>query len=167
MRWRTAFAVLVAALPLFAAEGLVQLVDPLDEPERYCLDVPGFRQRVRLDAPLMAHTCKPGADDELFTPHYPGPGQLYMKAYARCVAAEAAAIGASLYIRPCEGTVRQRFAFEANGRIKLAGSDLCVAVADGRGTPTGGPSHLRRDVGLESCADVGASLSRWIVPEAR
>ena len=69
-------AVLIAVagvLPLLGAEGLIQLIDPLDEPQFYCVDVPGFRSRVNLDAPLMAHTCEPGAADELFTPDHPGP----------------------------------------------------------------------------------------------
>ena len=69
-------AVLIAvagALPLLGAEGLIQLIDPLDEPQFYCVDVPGFQNRVNLDAPLMAHTRKPGAAVELFTPDRPGP----------------------------------------------------------------------------------------------
>ena len=45
---------------------LIQLADALDEPQYYCIDVPGFGDRLNLGAALMAHTCKPGAADEMF-----------------------------------------------------------------------------------------------------
>ena len=150
---------------LTAAEGLVALVDPLDEPERYCLDVPGWGRRLNLDAPLMAHTCKPGAADELFTPNHPGPGQLYMKAYDRCATAESSEPGSEIYLKSCDSSELQRFSFERNGRIRLADSDVCLTVADGKGTPTGGPSHLRRDLLLEPCSSADPVLSRWEIPE--
>ncbi len=49
--------------------------------------------------------------------------------------------------------------------IRLAGAgrpDLCLAVDPGPGIPTGGPSHLRRDLTLESCDSIGPELSQWI-----
>ena len=78
---------------------LIQLIDPLDEPEYYCVDVPGFRANLNLEGALTAHTCKPGADDELFTVGHLSPGRLYMPAYDRCVAAESASAGSSIRAR--------------------------------------------------------------------
>ena len=150
----------------FAAEGLVRLIDPLDEPEHYCLDVPGWGRRLNLDAPLMAHTCKPGAADELFVPDRPNPGQLYMRAYDRCAAADSSRPGAEVSMKECSSSQLQRFSFADDGRIRLAGSDLCLAVAGGEGTPTGGPSHLRRDLSLQPCGTVEPSLSIWTLPAA-
>lgn len=154
----------VAGGCLSAAEGLVELLDPLDEPERYCVDVPGFGRRLNLDAPLMAHTCKPGAPDELFTPNHPESGQLYMQAYDLCVVAGSDRPGSVVRLEPCGSGQFQRFVFEGDGRIRLAETELCLAVAPGQGTPTGGPSHLRRDLSLEACADAEPSLSRWRIP---
>ena len=48
--------------PAKAEATLLQLVDALDEPEYYCVDVPGFGASLSLQSALMAHTCKPGAD---------------------------------------------------------------------------------------------------------
>ncbi|MDA0349915.1 MAG: hypothetical protein O3C43_22380 [Verrucomicrobia bacterium] len=46
---------------------MIRLIDPLDEPEFYCVDIPGFRENVQLEAPLMAHTLKRfGSADEMF-----------------------------------------------------------------------------------------------------
>jgi len=68
----------------------IRLIDPLDEPEYYCVDVPGAGRGVRLESALQAHTCKPiaTAADELFTRNHPNDGQIYMEAYDLCVEAE-------------------------------------------------------------------------------
>ena len=83
---------------------LVQLVDPLDEPEFYCVDVPGFGAGLNLAAAMTAHTCKPGADDELFRTGAPLPGNLLMPAYQLCLEAAAAA-GVTCVIQP-GGSIR-------------------------------------------------------------
>ena len=61
---------------------LIRLADPLDEPEYYCIDVPGFGARLNLGAALMAHTCKPGAADEIFAVNQPAAGNLSTLSYA-------------------------------------------------------------------------------------
>ncbi len=56
----------------------IRLTDPLDEPEYYCVDVPGAGRGVRLQSALQAHTCKPieVAADELFSFDRPTEGVL-------------------------------------------------------------------------------------------
>ena len=149
--------------PTLATEttpSLIQLADPLDEPEFYCVDVPGFRDSLRTDHPLQAHTCKPGAADELFTAHQPSTGQFLMPAYNLCIAAE----GKQVYTRPCTDHPAQRFVHHPDGTISAAESDLCLAVAVGSGEPAGGRSHVRRDLGLLPCGEVAAELSQWVLP---
>jgi len=59
-------------------EVMIRLVDPLDEPEFYCIDIPGFGKNVQLEAPLMAHTLKRfGAADEMWIMNFPNKGQIY------------------------------------------------------------------------------------------
>lgn len=153
---------------------LIQLVDPLDEPEFYCVDVPGFGTRLNLDGALTAHTCKPRADDELFTVGHPSPGHLYMPAYDRCVEADGAADGAELYLKVCADEPMQRFMLTDDGQLRLDAAEgsaaetaYCLAVEPGEGQPTGGPSHLRRDLLLTRCADADPSLTRWTFPGVR
>ena len=136
------------------------LRDPLDEPEFYCVDVAGFGNNLNLNSPLQAHTCKPGADDELFIFNHPTPGQFYMGAYDVCLEAEEGA----LYVRACSASPNQRFVLSNDGAIRLGDSDLCLAVKSGDGQPAGGRSHVRRDLLLQSCADTEQSLSRWSLP---
>ena len=153
---------------------LIQLVDPLDEPEFYCVDVPGFRASLNLEGALTAHTCKPAADDELFTVGHPLAGNLYMPAYDRCVEADGAADGAELYLKACADEPRQRFILTDDDQLRLDAAEgsaaetaYCLAVEPGEGQPTGGPSHLRRDLLLTRCADADPGLTRWSFPGVR
>ena len=145
------------------APSLLQLADPLDEPEFYCVDVPGFRDSLRTDRPLQAHTCKPGAADELFYADRPESGQFLMPAYALCLTAE----GDRVYTRPCAANPAQRFVHRDDLTLRAAADDLCLAVAGGKGEPAGGRSHLRRDLRLLPCAAAEPALSQWIMPGSR
>lgn len=156
--------VLLFVQPVSAEEGLIQLLDPLDEPEFYCLDVPGWGNRLNLDAPLMAHTCKPGAADEMFTIGSQLPTRLFMQAYDRCVEAGSAQQGSELFMERCSDSKLQGFLIEEKGHIRLTGTELCLVVADGVGTPTNGPSHVRRNLSLESCNGTTPNLSIWKTP---
>lgn len=124
------------------ADGLIQWLEPLDEPQFYCVDVPVWPSRWNLDAPLTAHTCKPGADDELFTLGHLELGQVSMKAYGVSARAPSSRPGSKIFIKTCDAPILQRFSFEPVGSIRLTGSDLCLAVADREGTPTRGPGHV-------------------------
>ena len=150
--------------PAKAEATLVQLVDALDEPEYYCVDVPGFGRSLNLGAPLMAHTCKPGADDEMFAVNRPGPGNLYIPAYDLCMEADGTGSPAQLYLRACSDSTLQRFEFDSDGRFALSDSGLCMAVSPEDGEPTGGPSHLRRDLLMLDCAETKPALGQWTFP---
>ena len=146
----------------------IRLADPLDEPEYYCVDVPGAGRGVRLDSPLQAHTCKPVAEaaDELFAMNQPSDLQIYMPAYDLCLAASGPSTGAVLRLQPCADSPLQRFVYTADGYILPQGQDqICLAIDPGPGIPTGGPSHLRRDLHLEDCEGIEPSLAHWLLDE--
>ena len=143
----------------------IQLTDSLDEPEFYCVDVPGAGRGVRLESALQAHTCKPidTAADELFTIDHPNAGQIYMEAYHLCLAAEEPGEGSSLRLQTCSDSELQLFTLQRDIislDSELQGG-LCLAVDPEPGIPTGGPSHLRRALTLESCETTSPSLMRW------
>ena len=150
------------SLPSLIPEGetLIQLLDPLDEPEYYCVDVRGFGSSSRLDSSLQAHTCKPGGDDELFLFNHPGEGQLSMPAYDLCLEAE----DSEVFVRGCSDTPTQRFKASPDGTLRTGDGQLCLAVAPGEGEEAGGVSHVRRDLLLEACAGGQRHLARWILP---
>ncbi len=150
-----------------ASPGLIQLLDPLDEPEFYCVDVPGFGRSLNLQGALTAHTCKPGADDEMFLFNSPSAGQISMPAYDLCVEASGEETGSTLQLAGCSDAHRQQFRYSANGQIRLeqttADGDLCLTVGSEAGEPTGGPSHLRRTLTLEACSQVDELRTLWTV----
>ena len=150
-----------------ASTGLIQLLDPLDEPEFYCVDVPGFGRSLNLQGALTAHTCKPGADDEMFQWDSPAQGQISMPAYNLCMEANGDEAGMTLGLAECSDAPLQLFRYEESGRIRLeqssAEGELCLTVGPGPGEPTGGPSHLRRTLTLETCSQVDQSRTLWTV----
>ena len=142
---------------------MIRLVDPLDEPEFYCVDVPGFRQNVQLKAPLMAHTLKRfGSADEMWTMDYPNKGQIYASEYGLCIEAASAESGAALMLKEPSDSPLQRFVFTEEGFILLKSHlKLGFAVAPGKGDKAGGPSHLRRDMSLMDIAKIDTALKTW------
>ena len=150
--------------PAKAEATLLQLVDALDEPEYYCVDVPGFGRSLNLQSALMAHTCKPGADDEMFVVNRPGPGNLSMPAYDLCMEAGGTGSPVQLHLRECSDSAMQRFDFDSDGALVLSDTGLCMAVSPEDGESTGGPSHLRRDLFMLDCAETEPALSQWAFP---
>ena len=150
------------------SDSLIQLIAPLDEPEYYCIDVPGAGAGVRLQAALQAHTCKQRQfEDEIFTVDQPTTGQIYMEAYGLCVQSDSAESGSPLYLKPCSDSPLQRFEYAGDRTIRLeidGPRSLCIAVEPGEGQPTGGPSHLRRDLAVEMCASTERRLLEWSFP---
>ena len=147
---------------------MIRLVDPLDEPEFYCVDIPGFRQNVQLQAPLMAHTLKRfGSADEMWTMDYPSKGQIYASEYGLCIQAASATPGANLLLKEPSDSPLQRFKHTEEGALVLVDyPGLGFAVAGGEGSKPGGPSHLRRDLRLGRLSDTDATLTSWKLVES-
>ena len=61
----------------------IELADPLDESQLYCVDVPGAGTAVMLNSPLQAHPWKRlvTAADEPFAFNHPADGQIYTDNY--------------------------------------------------------------------------------------
>jgi hypothetical protein len=53
-----------------ADAGLLRTSYPLDDARGYCIDIAGFGANIRLDDPLLVHTCKYGAslEEQIFEP---------------------------------------------------------------------------------------------------
>ncbi len=129
---------------------LIHLVDPLDDPGHYCIDVVGFGSGALFRDALQVHTCKAADNqDQQFT-HRPATGQLYMEEYDLCLQAENLSPGSDLYLRACSGSPLQSFDFSGDGFIRIGDAgpgQLCVAVASGEGEIIN-PIHKRRDLGV-------------------
>lgn len=148
---------------------MIRLVDPLDEPEFYCVDVPGFRQNVQLKAPLMAHTLKRfGSADEMFVLNYPKEGQIYAAEYDLCFEADGTEPGSQIYLKKPSDSPMQQFILTDEGKLVLKDHpNIGFTVAEGKGQKAGGPSHLRRDLDLQDVTKAPTKLTTWKLVESR
>lgn len=142
---------------------MIRLVDPLDEPEFYCVDIPGFRQNVQLEAPLMAHTLKRfGSADEMFIMDHPAKGQIFANEYGLCIEASAAKSGAKLMLKEPSDSSLQKFTLTDKGFLVLMDHpELGFTIDYKDGTKAGGPSHVRRDLNLKKLSESPSNLTTW------
>lgn len=172
--FRTACIGAVAALGVTAAAAdeapQLRLADPLDFPgEGYCVDVLGVGPTARADLPLVVHNCLPerGSVDRVVVVR---DGRLEMPAFAACVTAFGVVKplpGAAVILRPCGVSESflpadrlQIFERTAEGRLRLAGSDLCLTVGPASAR-TFSTTHRWRTLTMERCAEAPAARSVW------
>ena len=162
-----------AAVAVFCASAnaeqvFVKAVAPLDEPRGLCLDIPGHRSRVNVDAPLVVHTCKWGLwnFDERFDGDALANGDLRLPEYGVCAGVRAASEGAEILLADCDGTALRRWTY-ADGRLRLvAAPDMCLTIgpepsrltAGGRRLPS---RHVARSIALEACRDSAETRQTW------
>ena len=163
--------------------GQLRLASYLDDPQGYCIDVPGFFDSIRLDAPLQAHTCKPREYDQTYKFYLPqaqysdrARTQIILTARDRCLSVDSVSadgelnLMAALCDNSSQASTRQDFFTTSDGKLLTAiGGRLprrapylyCIGVAEGPGEPAGGRNHLRRDLVLYYCDDADPALITW------
>lgn len=141
----------------------IRLVDELDEPEFYCLDITGWGDHLALDNPLQIHTCKPGSPDQQFVAD---GASLRMPEYDRCLTISASGAtalpGVALLVRTCDDLEKQQFSITDAGRIRYADSSLCLA-ASAMSLEASGPSHMWRVASLQPCDSTDPALTTWTI----
>ncbi len=150
----------------------VVLVDRLDDPRGFCLDIRGHKQRARPNRGLQAHSCYSYQGqigvDQGFDSDAIKAGRFHMPGFDVCMTAPGEA-GARLGLAQCDGSPGQAFSMTPNGAI-VAGSapTLCVTVAGGESRQGGGgqPVHLIRGLTLEECDQARTRYQRWRVRAA-
>ncbi len=149
----------------------IKLIDPLDDKRGFCVDIPGHLQGVRLQMPLVVHTCKDGFwnyDERFDEAALKAHGQLKMPAFDRCLAADRAASGAPLHVIACDKANTRQGWMHVDGQLRLtAHPKLCLTVADttsevSPGTRNHPVRHLVRPLSLDSCSPQLAALQSWV-----
>ena len=144
-------------------ENFIRLVDPLDEPEFYCIDLAGWGERIQLNDPLQTHTCKNrNADDQEF---YLDESRIKASQYEVCLQAVGSGNitlpGSSLIARPCsDSNVLQNIELNNFGQIKLKDTKLCISAGT-VSAAANGPSHVWRTLTFVDCDIADPSLSTW------
>lgn len=162
----TALAILLAqTLSAQQVEGnFIRLVDALDEPEFYCLDLAGWGDHLQLDDPLQTHTCKGrGGQDQMF--HF-DDNRLKVSLYDRCVQVAGSSgetlAGSAVLARPCSDNPLQNLALNDAGQIQIGDSDYCLGAGE-ESTEASGPSHMWRTLVAVNCDSAQAALATWRV----
>ncbi|HEY0682183.1 MAG TPA: ricin-type beta-trefoil lectin domain protein [Steroidobacter sp.] len=184
-----------ASPPPEADEVLLQLIDTLGNPPRYCLDIPGFGmirsgfEGWKMDWPIETHTCK----TELPKAHYffvdqlisrsglqKSNGQIRFTRFDKC--AEIMQVGRESAVRedswvllaPCNDNPRQQFMLNASGEIRPAlDSKKCLTVgteAHEAGNKASNEPWYQRAITLSTCSEAEGNRQKWrlaVPPAAR
>ncbi|HHX8684494.1 RICIN domain-containing protein [Vibrio diabolicus] len=157
-------------------EGRIRLKRFLDEPDGYCLDVPGPHDQLQLSTPAWAHTCHFDAlPDQVFKYNMDDNGQIrwVFQTHDLCLTANKLEKSARFKFSPCDEPRLQRFDVTDLGELKIRGGDLCLFVEGtgpyndfkdpfGGGRPVHAPSsHLARFLELYPCGSGVPDMSRW------
>lgn len=151
--------------------GRIRLIRFLDEPDGYCLDIPGPVDNVMLKFGANAHTCHfyPLAD-QVYHFNQSGKGQIrwQYQDHDVCLTAASATAGAKFKYKTCDKPEVQQFDYTDKYEFKLKNTNLCLFVektgvgygeemkegqdAYGRGHPVNPQfTHLARALELQEC----------------
>lgn len=165
--------VLSSAIPAFAEEVEIYLVDLLDNTQNgYCIDIAkGREEAANPDDGLQGHTCySPGGSlgfDQTFETTRFTDNTLYMVNFDVCAVAESLSAGSAVALATCDGTSAQRFQFDGEGQIRPAeANDLCVTLAADTRSGRSDANQIKV-LSLEACDDALGAYQTWAVRTAQ
>lgn len=145
--------------------GNFMLVEAIDAPRGYCLDLEGYAFTTDTSAPVIVHSCKEGFwKDGTWMVDFPSQGQIYLPDFELCAAAASADHDAEVVLVDCAQTDLNRFVFRDDGKVELiadAENTLCLAVGE-TSRPTG--ANLRRQTRVADCVETDDQYMNWVVP---
>ena len=161
MKKNLAFIVLVLLLitPSQADDSVeIYLLNQLDDPRGFCIDIRGHKLKAKIDKGLQAHTCYSYqgeiSPDQGFNPIKLTKNQFILPFFNVCMEASSLVPSANLRLRKCDRNNLQNFEWSNKNKIHLIGNrKLCLTVDQGQSKKGGGgsPVHLMRNLSLELC----------------
>ena len=171
MKKNLAFIVLVLLLitPSQADDNVeVYLLNQLDDPRGFCIDVRGHKYKAQINKELQAHTCYSYqgeiSPDQGFSSHKLTKNQFILPSFNVCMEASSLTPSANLRLRKCDRNKLQNFEWTNENKIYLIGNrKLCLTVDQGQSRKGGGgsPVHLMRNLSLELCTESLNSYQVW------
>ncbi len=166
-------AVMLSVQSATADEGFLRSLHNLEDPLGYCLDVPGFGQNLRKDAPISTHSCKYGIPgfwvDEVF--ELTDSQQLRLPEYDLCLSGASMSSGALVNTVECAADSAHGWRVLDSGRVSpIENSELCLTLAAEKvyvNTPENTLPYSSRDISLQACASEYAYRQawRWAAPD--
>ena len=171
MKKNLAFIVLVLLLitPSQADDNVeVYLLNQLDDPRGFCIDVRGHKYKAQINKELQAHTCYSYqgeiSPDQGFSSHKLTKNQFILPSFNVCMEASSLTPSANLRLRKCDRNKLQNFEWSNENKIYLIGNrKLCLTVDQGQSRKGGGgsPVHLMRNLSLELCTESLNPYQAW------
>ncbi|MDB9744407.1 RICIN domain-containing protein [Pelagibacteraceae bacterium] len=148
----------------------IYLLNQLDDPRGFCIDIKGHKLKAQINKGLQAHTCYSYqgkiSPDQGFDSRKLTKNQFILTSFNICMEASSLTPSANLRLRKCDRNKLQNFEWSHNNNIHLIDNrKLCLTVDQGQSKKGGGgsPVHLMRNLSLELCTESLNPYQTWSV----
>ena len=148
----------------------IYLLNQLDDPRGFCIDIRGHKLKAKIDKGLQVHTCYSYqgkiSPDQSFDSHKLTKNQFFLPSFNVCMEASSLKPSTNLKLRKCDRNKLQNFEWSNKNEIRLISNrKLCLTVDQGQSKKGGGgtPVHLIRNLSLELCNESLNSYQAWSV----
>ena len=150
----------------------IYLLNQLDDPRGFCIDIRGHKLKAKIDKGLQAHTCYSYqgeiSPDQGFNSIELTRNQFILPYFNVCMEASSLTPSANLRLRKCDRNKLQNFEWSNKNKIQLISNrKLCLTVDQGPSKKGGGgsPVHLIRDLSLKLCSKSLNLYQVWAIRE--
>ena len=146
----------------------IYLLNQLDDPRGFCIDVRGHKFKAQINKGLQAHTCYSYqgeiSPDQGFSSLKLTKNQFMLTSFNVCMESSSLAPSSNLKLRKCDRNKLQNFEWSNKNEIRLISNrKLCLTVDQGQSKKGGGgyPIHLMRNLSLELCTESLNPYQAW------
>ena len=146
----------------------IYLLNKLDDPRGFCIDIKGHKLKAQINKGLQAHTCYSYqgkiSPDQGFNSRKLTKNQFILTSFNVCMEASSLTPSANLRLRKCDRNKLQNFEWSNENKIHLIDNrKLCLTVDQGQSKKGGGgsPVHLMRNLSLELCTESLNPYQAW------
>jgi hypothetical protein len=148
----------------------IYLLNQLDDPRGFCIDVQGHKLKAQINKGLQAHTCYSYqgeiSPDQGFNSLKLTKNQFILTFFNVCMEASSLKTSTNLKLEKCDRNKLQNFEWSNKKEIRLISNrKLCLTVGQEKSKKGGGgtPVHLLRKLSLELCNKSLQSYQAWSV----
>jgi hypothetical protein len=146
----------------------IYLLNQLDDPRGFCIDIKGHKLKAKINRGLQAHTCYSYqgviSPDQVFNSLKLTKNQFILPAFNVCMEASSLIPSANLKLKKCDRNKLQNFELSNKNKIHLISNrELCLTVDEVQSKKGGGgsPIHLMRNLSLELCSKSLDPYQAW------
>ena len=146
----------------------IYLLNQLDDPRGFCIDIKGHKLKAQIKKGLQAHTCYSYlgeiSPDQSFNSLKLTKNQFLLPSFNVCMEASSITPSTNLKLRKCDRNKLQNFEWSNKSQIRLINNrKLCLTVDKAKSKKGGGgsPVHLMRNLSLELCSKSLNTYQAW------